>query len=220
MKVKGEVKQNGPRSMGAYAKILKCIQDEPKTTLQIAACFDLSTDSAQNVCRRLWAAKLIRVADWKKNPSRGPQYMAMYKFEEGQDAPYPGTDRPIEMSRAKNLMASLIAIRSLLDVLKHPVSIDEAAELSGLQYHSVSRFIRDLRDLGMARICDYVPRLSQPGSSTRLFCLGSEPDAQKPKAMTNSQAQKRYYYARKAKIQQQKLIQATAGNDDKWSKAA
>jgi hypothetical protein len=213
-------KTRAPHGFAGYANVIRFLFDEPKTCTQIAEHFGITKASAQAMMRQCVTAKIVHVADWHKNPGERGLWVAMYKYGEGQEAAYPGKKRPVKHERKNNIRPNLLAVRHILTALEHPISMKGLIEITGCGYGAIHGMVTQLRKRGICRIAEYVPRLGHAGCPERLFVLGRGPDAKKPPRMCEKDRAKRRYWAKKARMEQQAMIMATAGNDSIWSNAA
>lgn len=213
-------KTRAPHGWRGYVAVLKYIQKQPRSSAEISERFGASRTAAQSLCRALVAAKLAHIGGWHKNPGERGQWVAMYLAGEGEEVAYPGRIRPQKPERRRNIKSSLLSLALILRTLEQPVSIKELVEFTGCSYGPLVELLKTLRELNMARVVDYMPRVGSAGRPERLFALGSAPDALPPPRMTAEELAKRRWKAKKARAEQQRLIKATAGNDETWSKAA
>jgi hypothetical protein len=214
----GKIK--APRGCVGYSKVIRFVFDEPKTAEEVAEHFGITKDRAGLTMRQFVSAKLVHIAGWHKIPNKPGLPSAMYKYGDGEEAEYPGKRHPVKHERSKNILASLLAVRQILTALEHPISINGIMDVTGCGYCLVTGMVEQLRKRGICRIAEYVPRGGSPGCPERLFVLGKGPDAKRPPSQSKKEVYRRYYYARKARMEQQAMIMATAGNDSIWSKAA
>lgn len=101
----------------------------------------------------------------------------------------------------------LEAVSRLLKGLNKPRTTEELTSVLGLTLRGVRYSLKQARELGMVRVCEW--RENSPGHPTAVYCAGGGMDVPKPSALRADQAHER----RIAKQRARRLASKAAKRD-------
>lgn len=196
------------RGWDTCAAMLRHMQLTPSTTQQMGETFDMGRCVVRSTLERMHDLGLVRHAGWARTTNCGP-HAVVWGFADGRPdeprpsrKPGPARDRMLRDNRRP----LLLAFANTINAMRGQVSVAEIVATSGVSVISLYEFLEYCRAINLVRVGGYARR-SMTGSQTRLFTLGSEPDAPRPSPMTRQDYWRRSSAKRKAaraQIRQQK----------------
>lgn len=201
---------------------------EPTDALTISERHGLGRNAVLYIMRRMHSLGLVHIGDWTPS-SYGHPPAAMWKAGAGEDAPRPmGKWRGInytprqKMPHVRNkVSADMVAFAHAIRAMtERAVSAEQLEELTGWAHTTVHRFIRHCRRIGLIHIGDWHRTAKNCGVWARMYQMGNEADAPKPKAIPRSVVERRSAQARKQRAADLRMAHALAANASHIHQAA
>ena len=196
----------GQRLMAdGYAKALRVFADGPATWHAVAERCGASRSAAQVLCHGLHRQGLIYVSAWEAIPcGYRKQWTPSYSLGPGHDAPPPvPMTRQAKRRTPSELLAFVDLVRALGLDSWHGAGL---AKHLGQSVRSVRATLRTLHALRLVYIDDYMVR-PKAGAGYPLYTWGvDQPDAKKPRPMSDRALWTRHNAIASARRQQVSLL--------------
>lgn len=210
-----------------FATILRRTAQSPVTIAEFMAESGCRENGITTALQAMNHLRLVHIAHWVPQ-TRAPATPA-YAFGDGEDCPYPdktpngrASAQPRKRRATPHLPAELIALNSLIVELQLAVSatVPHLVETTGIPEGGIHKTLAMLHGLGLVYIATY-DHQTRGGNLIVHWAWGlNQRDARRPgrkelRRMTNQ----RYYWGRKAKDEQLRLIHAVASNSGRFTEA-
>lgn len=210
-----------------FATLLRRTAQSPVTINECMAEFGVRENGATTAMQAMNHLRLVHIAHWVPR-YRQPSTPA-YAFGDGIDCPYPARTpdgriaaAPRKRRATPHLPSELIALNCLIVEMQRAVSatVPHLSAATGIPEAGVYALMEMLHGLGLAHIASY-DHQRHGGNLIVNWSWGlNQRDARRPsrkelRRMTNQ----RYYWGRKAKDEQLRLIHAVASNGSRFTEA-
>lgn len=201
---------------------------EPLDSAAIAQRTGLGRNAVLFIMRRLHSLRMVHIGAWTES-SFGRPPAVKWKTGEGED-----TLRPVGKWRGVNyvprqlqphtrnkvsadMVAFAHAIRAMTD---QAATADQIEAVTGWAHTTVTRFIRHCRRIGLIHISEWTRTAKNCGVWARMYQVGDEADAPKPRAIPRSVVERRSAAARKQREADIRMAHALAANSTTFNQAA
>ena len=173
-----------------YANILRAVQIQPSTPDGIATVVETAARTVSTTLWRLADLGLIHEIDWVPNLHNKGRRVPVYAFGPGVRAepPSPYYKHAVsKWTRKSELLAFSFVIHAMIE---GPQGTVDLSSLSGYAQRTVRLLIAHCRSIKLARLAEWETRASR--APVALWAIGSEPDARRPRRMSNTEICRRY----------------------------
>ena len=217
------------RGVVGYARVMRLLLDEPRTSLDVAQAFTANPGGIRHMLRGLHKERLIHVERWVQPAGRGGRgcWRAVWAVGDEPNAPAPITSRgrpslhpAQEVKPPRHPLVEIMAFAEMWRQLQQgPIGCVELASYMGTTRASIYRVLRELRRLDLAHIAQWERRERMGGSPTPLWALGFDKrNADRPRVEHKSLAQKRYVANRKSRELTMRIGHVLAGTASNLSR--
>lgn len=212
-------KNAGRWGLRRYAQILAAIYWKSRSANDVAEKLAvLGQNRTQSVREVLWGMRdlgLVHVLEWcpPKVP-RSSLLVARFAFGPGADATYPVPCNRIPGQPVGKWVrrSELTHFATIVRELQHGATRREICERCGTMHHNLTRLLREMRALSLARVCEWNFRESGAGQPAEVWKLGHGKEAQRPAPMSTEERQLRYRTRRRAKTATLRVVHAVSGD--------
>lgn len=194
-----------------YARILAQITWHSRTYAEVAAELNAGAQSMREVLWSMVHLGLAHVAAWEPPAGVRSSYMvARIRAGEGANAPYPVPCRkpPGSSARPRRELAHFAGI---VRELRDGATRQQVHEATGVFHHHLTKLLRQMRDMGLARVADYEPRDNTGGRAAEVWQLGMGPDKRRPPRQSAAVRGLRYRNRKRARKATADVARAIAG---------
>lgn len=200
------------RGIRGYASVLAALSFDDLCVHRVAEKFDLNQQNAMDIIRGLHHHKMIHACGWFKPDGPGGHWREIWRAGAGLDSPRPlgyrGQTVPIRR-RPHQFRAELHCFSLLVQALDDGHTAPALVELIGLGRDTVSLVVKHMHALLVIHIAEW--ERPDYGPILPVYKMGLlKRDAAKPKRITKSEHNRRYWLARAQRIKDQSMIRMMA----------
>lgn len=182
------------QKLGGFAvpvKIIASIHKYPKTLVGIAEKTGISERTVRDVTVAMRDMGWIYVKGWKENNKKAAS--RKYIFGQGEDAEYPGLKPRPEPTINRVEFSTRFLIKFIETISENASTQKEVMARTELSSTSCRSIILLLRAEGLIHISGYW-RKGHDGQWAAQYSFGPGVDAERPKAISNSERHRRYKF--------------------------
>lgn len=171
-----------------HIEMLSMLRHRAMTAQDVSDELGWNRTTISAILFRFWRLKILHIAGW--SPGKKGSRVAMYRFGEGEDAPYPGPNLPRWMAtldRRKprsEVISTAIFVRELLH---GECSIADLQAATGMASRTVLLALRKSREVNFARISKWERRIGVGGLPTAYWSIGSSANTPRPIPKTDAE---------------------------------
>lgn len=201
------------RSWAGYATVLRALQEEPRTSVQLAADLSANITGVQILLGRMCDLGLVHECDWVRTVRRA-RMVPVWGFGKVGRVASPSTGRlperkPMAYRHRPQLIAFATIVRALAEQPSTALGLSEA---TGCERNQLYKLLLHCERIGLARVSGWEVRDDCQGRPSAVWALsnGVRPRATRPPTLTRKEIDARNWAKKAARRDMLRITRALA----------